>query len=211
MSATLSIPATDDFDTLGVEGTARLVGTLFDDLAKNLVRISRAVAWLDEHGFDISIFENRMGRGDLRAIADGLIEPEVWLRLGNQRKLLKSVSALPREVQKKLVGGMPVEVAERAPDGTATVRKVAIETLPSELIPQVFDGPRLRPVAEQIAASMRPLDRPTIVEQAPDYEALIARASVVTADLRTANGKRERKRLASELRELAEKIALLVA
>lgn len=203
----IAIPA-DDFDALGIEGTAKLLGSLMESVATNLVRIGRAVGWLREQGCDVTAFEDRLPRGDLRAIADGLILPEVWLKLGTQRRLLRAVSALPRVVQQSLAAGTPVDVVERKPDGSTDVRKVAIESLPTDLIPQVFDGPRLRPAAEQIAATMRPIAEPVV--QSVDLESLVGKAEALLTEVRS-DGKRNRKRAAGELREVAEKIALLVS
>lgn len=209
MKDLIAAPA-DDFDKLGIEGTARLVGSLMENVASNLVRIGRAVGWLRDQGCEVTQFEDRLPRGDLRAIADGLILPEVWLKLGTQRRLLRAVSALPRAVQQCLASGTPVEVVERKPDGSTDVRKVAIESLPSELIPQVFDGSRLRPVAEQIAATMRPANEPIIVNAVADLESLTERAFALLGEVKN-DGKRNRKRAAMELREVTEKIALLVS
>lgn len=202
--------ADDDFASLGIEGTAKLIAGLMENVAANLVRIGRAVAWLREQGCEVTRFEEALPRGDLRAIADGLILPEVWLKLGTQRRLLRAVSALPRVVQQSLASGTPVDVVERKPDGSTDVRKVAIENLPTELIPQVFDGPRLRPVAEQIAATIRPAAEPVTVNAAVDLETLVERAASLLGEVKS-DGKRVRKRAAGELREVAEKIALLVS
>lgn len=206
----LTIPD-DDFTVLGIEGTARLLGNLFDDVARNLLRISRAVSWLDEQGCDVSAFEGRLGRGELRSIADGLLLPEVWLKLSKQKKLLRAVSALPRELQLKLVADKPapVEVAERSADGETTVRKVAIENLPTELIAQVFDGTRLRTPAEQIAATIRPVDRPTLLTEVPDREALIGEIEGNLPDLKGTD-RRAQRRAVAKIREAGERLMLLL-
>lgn len=91
-----------------------LLGPVFESkLAEQLLDVAKKVVWLESQGFDISVFENRIGRGDIRAIAEGSILPQVWLKLGNRRRLLKAVSALPREIQLELVKGTDAEVDER--------------------------------------------------------------------------------------------------
>ncbi len=209
MSSELDIPD-DDFDSLGLHGTAKLVATLLEDVARNLKRAARAVVWLREQGCDVSAFEDRLPRGELRAIADGLILPEVWLKVGNQKTVMRAVSALPRDIQLKLVdkeNPMSLEVVERGADGRPDVRKVRVENITKEMVPQVFKGSRIATVEEQMAATMRPVSAPVIDQ--PDREAWLAELKQLP-DVYKTGTKREQRRAADRARELWTKLGLMV-
>lgn len=201
----------DDFESLGVSGTSRLVAELMENVAANLVRIGKAIRYLDSQGFDVVPFENAFGRSDLRAIADGLMEPAVWLKLEKHRKVLRAVCQLPRAVQLELVGGKPLEVAVRRPDGTQDVQKIAVENLNHELVDQVFCGPYIRSIPEQVALSIDPFVKPVLaINEAVDKASLVDGLKWAIGEYEQAPSKRHEKKAAAKIVDLAGKVDLLV-
>lgn len=123
--------------------------------------------------------------------------------------MLRAVSSLTPDEQRKIVDGEPVLVVERNGDRFDT-RMLPAHSLKWHQVKQVFADRHLRTEAEQIAYLNVVQPRDIRTPEALDLEALLSKAGDALKLVETATGKREKKRAADELRLVSEKIALLV-
>lgn len=120
------------------------------------------------------------------AIADGALEPEAALVLGN-RELISAVLPLPREKQVEIANGAPVEVAVSAPSGEIKVEPMTIRRMDPSTLKRVFGPEGIRPLHEQaeIIRSEGKIERHGAITVLRDEHALkIGNQKVRPEDLR---------------------------
>lgn len=124
---------------------ARLAGATVD----SIVRMADVVRRLDVMGGEVSDLLGDSVVNDLRLIADGALHPEVYLRFGGRRPLLKRIKALPKREQERIASGESIPVAIIGRDGKRDYRQVRAEELGPAQIDLVFADNRIRSLPEQ--------------------------------------------------------------
>lgn len=117
--------------------------------ARQLVRLAAIWAELESRGEDLSALRTGIGTY-LPGIAAGAVAAEAVVAFAGQKSLLRAVTSLPPDEQRRLAAGGTVPMAVTSEDGY-THRMVSLATLPSRAIYQVFGDRCVRSVPAQIA------------------------------------------------------------
>lgn len=133
-----------DTPTLRAELAASLGVT-----ARHLVHLAAVWAELERRGEDLSDLRTGIGVY-LPAIAAGTVAPEAVVAFAGQPTLLRAVTSLPPDEQKRLASGGTVPVVVRQGDAY-THRMLPASALTAGLARQVFGERSVRSEAEQIA------------------------------------------------------------
>lgn len=200
-----------DFDAMSIDTLKEIVARCAANFMENVLTIAKAMAALVKKGEDVSDWEI-IPSADAKLIAEGVLLPSTWVKLGARRSLMRIVGSLPPSEQDRLCRDKdpePLPVAERLPDGTLTHRMYTVERLPNEFIRQVFDYRRIRPLQEQSALPPEPVNRPVLDTRPVEVESLRAELSKQVEVLGVGD-KRQKRKAVREAREVLEKIALLV-
>lgn len=141
-----------DFNALPTEKLREILTVCLRNQADNLVTMARAVKALEDRGEDLSPLRIAL-LPKLRLIACGQLLPEVLTR-GWPYRLVRFVTRLPLDEQRRFVDGDPLKVAVYAPDGKeVTHRLVEILDLErpeqADLRKQVYADDHVRTLAEQ--------------------------------------------------------------
>lgn len=129
---------------------------LLRELKRALVVTAETIAYLgavwrelERRGQDLSNYRTGIGEY-LPLVAAGQLAPEAMVQFIGRLQLLRAVRLLPIDEQRRLADGGTVTVLrEDRRTGALLPTEVPATTLTGEQIKQVFDGGRLRDVAEQ--------------------------------------------------------------
>lgn len=117
--------------------------------ARNLLYLAAIWKELDSRGVDLSGLRSGL-TAYLPLIASGKVLPEVVVQFAGSITLLRAVTGLPPEVQRKLASGESVSVAVRY-NGAITHRMLPPAALTARQVRQVFAPTHIRTEAEQLA------------------------------------------------------------
>lgn len=136
----------DDLDT--AELRAELIEAL-NLTAQHLIHASKVwVKFAARPDADLSEFRGGVFTY-LPLIESGVVLAEIVYRFFGQDHLCKAVASLPVVKQKELlsVGAVPLAVFQ---NGAHTHRMVSLDDITKSQVNLIFDGPRIRPVEEQV-------------------------------------------------------------
>lgn len=152
-TAAIDVTATvSDLDSIRSLPTPDLRRELADALgvtARHLLRLAAVWQELERRGEDLSDLRSGLVVY-LPLIATGSVLPEVVVRFAGNQTLLRAVSQLPADQQRRIVDGEPVPLAVRSGDGY-THRMLPAHALTNSQVRQVFGERVIRTEAQQIA------------------------------------------------------------
>lgn len=151
MTSALEAPAqtVTDIRNLDTDALRRELASALNHTARHLLYLASIWAELERRGEDLSALRSGINVY-LPLIAAGSVVPEAVIRFAGNVTLLRAVTALPPDQQRKIAGGDPVLVAEKRGDDF-THRMLPAHSLSFDQVRQVFGERCIRSEAEQIA------------------------------------------------------------
>lgn len=143
-----------DLTTIPSDALRALLAREIGDFAKHLLRLAAIWVELERRGEDMTSLRGGIGKY-LPAIAAGTVLPDVVVRFAGHASLLRAVSSLTPDQQRKILSDGSVEVAERK-NGHHTVRMLPVAALSSSQIRLVFADRQIRTETEQVAILYSP-------------------------------------------------------
>lgn len=147
-------PDDEDFDSWEPERLRQELVAVLGWTADRLRRLARIWAALERKGEDLSALRSGLVYY-LPLIASGQVLPEAVVRFAGSQTLLKAVTLLPIEQQRKLADGDSVKVVVKQGDGF-THRMLPVHALNYAQLKQVFADRSIRSETEQIALLSAP-------------------------------------------------------
>lgn len=145
------------FDLLPSMGTDELRGEFARVLgltARNLVYLAAVWKELESRGVDLSGLRSGL-IAYLPHIASGAVSPEAVVRFAGSPPMLRAITSLPLDQQRRLAEGEPVKLVVKQGDAF-THRMLPAHALTQPQVKLVFGERRMRSEAEQIAILTRP-------------------------------------------------------
>ena len=143
-----------DLTTIPTDALRSLIARKIGDFAKHLLRLAAIWVELERRGEDMTALRGGIGVY-LPAIAAGTVLPETVVRFAGHTTLLRAVSSMTPEQQRKVLDDGKVLVAERK-NGHHETRMLPVTALSSAQIRLVFADRRIRNETEQVAILYSP-------------------------------------------------------
>jgi hypothetical protein len=124
------------------------------DFAKHLLRLAAIWVELERRGEDMTSLRGGIGKY-LPAIAAGTVLADTVVRFSGHSTLLRHVSSLTPEQQRKVLDDGSIDVAERK-NGHHDLRRIPVTALTSAQIRLAFAERSIRTEAEQVAILYSP-------------------------------------------------------
>lgn len=143
---------------IAITTNEQLLGLLSDTLmvtAKYIQILAKVWRELENRGVDLNHLRSGIAYY-LPMIADDKIDASVVLAFAGQQLLLREISLMPIDLQKKLANGELVKVVEyKKETKTFTTKTLPLKQISTRLYPQLFDMGRLLSEQEQMAFLQR--------------------------------------------------------